>query len=608
MFVEELLAKLGNLKLNLYFSGFILEWIEQERQDFFQEFIPYIKQGKIEVLINGFYEPNYSLIPKERAESQIRKSISFCHKKFGCVPSSMFLPRMLWTDYLSNVLPDCGIRNVAIVDEGRDGITLTGLSENPLKVIGFDLRKARQFFLEGTGVLKKLGQVESPLFLALPAELFTNRVGSDWLFDFLQELKDTNSNSRCVSETDCNKNISRTTIPGMNLGELLWLDVVYNYPYYYFFMDDVGAEKKMLIKSDFLDYLKSFPEMWNMYQLLTRIEDSNDSILKQEKAEKLLSSLEFYGYLWPGIFGGLNYSALRQNFFRESLMLNEMVPSRSKTGLSLETGINGTDEIRFDSDIFGICFDKQTGAITQFDFKPKKCNLLNRRKNYRKILEWRNEMFGTLDEETLSSELNFNQVPSFLRESFALRECDSFRDTGLKLLHTLYRDGSGKNVARAFFETDFGMDCVALKLSKEVSLRDSNNNICVRYHLTNTCATAVENLLRIDFDLGLSHPGYSGSFFRTCTPEETREFGFENRSCFESSGELQVFDGLLGVEIDFCHPVLTCLTAPDYVIDRLPEQYQLVFQGCSVSFFKSISLKPGEECSFEMTFKVTPYA
>lgn len=589
IFLEELLSRLDNLKINLYFSGFVLEWIEREKDEFFVFLKPFIQSGKVEILINGFYEPNFSLISRERIIDQIGKSQNFWLEKSGVIPDSMFMPRMIYSPVLEEILPGLGIKRLILTGDTEPENGAVAVSSSGLSVYTCSLRLSRRVFLEGCDFFKKNREFKS-VMLTFPAELFTNRAGSDWFFEILSAVSESDLITELLKNSDSEQNVIFSDSGQPDLGDCLWQDIVYNFPYYYFFQDNMEKIRGPEIDGSFMDYLKSIPEMWEMYRQFRGSEQKLYHSKDQVRAKKILGNLEFYGYLWPGVFGGLNYSALRQNFFRSLILLDEL-PAASADNAQTDSGILSTD-------LFNLHLDSQTAALNRLDFKPLKCNVVNLRKNYSRILDWRDKLFGKLEKEVEIPGTE-GRVPEFLSEKFS---CSFTRELDFS------RNISEKYVRRLETAWRFHAENSGCRVIRTISLRESNQNIFVRYLIENTGTEQLNTVFTVAASMGLSHPGFSRNVIRSVSLEEKLETGFENSRTVESVEEVSVCDGMLGIEVSFRpegKPLVKI--CPDYLVDRLPDQYQKLFQGSNMDFCWDLKIEKGESRELEIQVRFSEY-
>ncbi|MDD5092545.1 MAG: hypothetical protein PHQ23_16725 [Candidatus Wallbacteria bacterium] len=608
-FLEDLLSGIGDLKLNVYFSGFVLEWIEQERSDLFARFLKYVDDGRLEFLAGGFYEPNHALISPERSADQLNLSLEFYQHKMNVRPSCFFIPRMLWCEKLVPVLINAGMRNVALIDSGwaETGPFVGAGSE--LNLIGFDLNRSRKLFLDGFDIRPLDREAGGPHCIALPAELFTNKIGGEWFSRLIEVLSRSGIRTGRISDVASELPGTPVSVPELPAAELLWKDITYNYPYYFFFLDSTDESRIVPYAGSFSDYLADFVELRRMYEQQLEMQELYSTCRLDDRARKLAASLEFYGYLWPGCFGGLNYSALRQIFFRESITIQSFL-HESHLEITAGTTRFSPDLIRMSSDMFRIDIDHADGGAVRLDYRPMKCNLVNCRRNYRETLDWREKIYGKVDPEShgLMDRVNFSTIPSLLCCQIFSAEEGNLGEAFV-LAGTSHEEDAGKDLCRSSFEWIFELGILELHVKREISLRSTNNFIFVNFTVANPTKVVIKCQFRTECCFGLSYPGFSKNIIRVTGDGSAKEFGFENEFSESSVSELQIFDGLIGVEMGLqFENKAECSVKPDYLVDRLPEQFQLLFQGIRLCSSWPLELEPGKEGRISLCLRVRDYA
>ena len=76
------LDKYSSIKMNLHFTGCLLEWIEDKDPVLFDKIGQLAKRGQIEILSGGFYEPILPTIPKRDRLSQIKMLSEYIERNF----------------------------------------------------------------------------------------------------------------------------------------------------------------------------------------------------------------------------------------------------------------------------------------------------------------------------------------------------------------------------------------------------------------------------------------------------------------------------------------------------------------------------------------------
>jgi alpha-amylase len=110
------LAGRGFLPIVLHLSGPLLEWLEQHEPAYLDRLGTLAADGKVEILLSGFYEPVLaSLLRADRVE-QIRWMHEAVRRRFGVDARGLWLTERVWEPELAADLADAGVR-YALVDD-----------------------------------------------------------------------------------------------------------------------------------------------------------------------------------------------------------------------------------------------------------------------------------------------------------------------------------------------------------------------------------------------------------------------------------------------------------------------------------------------------------
>jgi alpha-amylase len=110
------LAGRGFLPIVLHVSGPLLEWLERHEPAYLDRLGTLAADGKVEILLSGFYEPVLaSLLRADRVE-QIRWMHEAVQRRFGVDARGLWLTERVWEPELAADLADAGVR-YALVDD-----------------------------------------------------------------------------------------------------------------------------------------------------------------------------------------------------------------------------------------------------------------------------------------------------------------------------------------------------------------------------------------------------------------------------------------------------------------------------------------------------------
>ena len=100
----------------LHLSGPLLEWIEAHDTRYLDLLGPLVADGRVELLLAGFYEPVLAVLPREDRLEQIRWMREAIARRFGVDPRGLWLTERVWEPGLAADLADAGVQ-FALVDD-----------------------------------------------------------------------------------------------------------------------------------------------------------------------------------------------------------------------------------------------------------------------------------------------------------------------------------------------------------------------------------------------------------------------------------------------------------------------------------------------------------
>jgi 4-alpha-glucanotransferase len=110
------LAGRGFLPAVLHLSGPLLEWLEGHEPRYLDRLGALASEGKVEILLAGFYEPVLAALPREDRVEQIRWMHQAVQRRFGVDARGLWLTERVWEPELAADLADAGVR-YALVDD-----------------------------------------------------------------------------------------------------------------------------------------------------------------------------------------------------------------------------------------------------------------------------------------------------------------------------------------------------------------------------------------------------------------------------------------------------------------------------------------------------------
>jgi 4-alpha-glucanotransferase len=405
-------------KINLHFTGSLLEWMLKSHPDFIKTVASMAESGQVEVMGGGFYEPILALIPDEDKLGQIRKLSKFVEEYFGRRPRGIWLAERVWEPHLPAAISDAGIEYVVVDDfhfkmSGFRDNELTGYfiteeqgktlkvfpgSERLRYTIPFkDPEETIQYFRD----IPDAG-VNTLAVMADDGEKFGCWPGTykwvyeeGWLRRFIKALED---NSEWIEPSTFSEYIDsegprgRAYLPTcsyMEMGE--WSLPANAMLEYEDFLDELKLQpgydiKRLFVKGGFFrNFLSKYPEANAMHkrmlQVSRKVYNAGGS-LSDEAFDDLWRGQCNDAY-WHGVFGGLYLPHLRDSVYRHLIKAETAAEAASgaEGQLMVETAdLDGdlSDEVMITNRSVAVAIDPgEGGIIYELDYRPISMNMMN---------------------------------------------------------------------------------------------------------------------------------------------------------------------------------------------------------------------------------------
>ena len=111
-----ILHKHPKVKCTFHVTGPLLEWIEENRPDYFKTLKEMVSRGQIEFFTGGMYEPILAILPDRDKIGQIQMLTDYLRKKFKVEAKGMWLAERIWEPHLTKALADARVEYVVIDD------------------------------------------------------------------------------------------------------------------------------------------------------------------------------------------------------------------------------------------------------------------------------------------------------------------------------------------------------------------------------------------------------------------------------------------------------------------------------------------------------------
>jgi alpha-amylase len=467
----DVMSKYPSIRFVLHFSGILLNWLNKNKKDYIQKIRHLVKDGRVEIISSGIYEPVLAALPEIDRVGQILKFNETIEKITGYRPRGAWLTERIYEPHLPKCLHDAGIEYIIVDDfhfiksglnaDDLFGYYITEEEGCPLKVfpgserlrylIPFkDVHETREYFKmiseSNKGDLALLAD-DGEKFGSWP-NTYNWVYEQHWLSNFLTMLKDNEDLVETVTFSeyiDNNRALGRVYLPTCSYMEMgkwsLPADTAEKFGAAEKFASEAGKPdlKRFLMGGTWRNYIAKYPESNNMHKKMLYV---SDKIHKHYKFKS--SNLKLPEYLtelykaqcndayWHGIFGGLYLPHLRDAIYRhlinaEILLETDMKWEKPYLDVrAFDMNLDGDDEVIVETENYNMYIQPGAGGtIYEYDYKPALFNIMNtltrRREEYHKKLIHAKDADNiegaqTIHEMTLSKEegldkyLHFDQV------------------------------------------------------------------------------------------------------------------------------------------------------------------------------------------------------
>ena len=378
----ETLQNFPQFKCSVHFSGWLLEFIQQNDTELFSLMEKLSPQ--IEFFSGGFYEPILASIPSIDRIAQINKLNQFIQTHFHQTPKGLWLTERVWDDSIITDLVQCGIDYVIVDDyhllsngstKNLQGYYLSENNSNTIAVfpISKDLRYAIPF--------TPISQIEEKL------QSFINKDGSNgaiifddgekfgiwpktyelcyengWLEDFFT-LCTTNE----FIQTQTYKEFYQSNKP---LGLVYLKTVSYEEMGHWSNLDrSYHHSQSGIWKNFFIKYQES---NW----IHKRVLELSKNKINTPVYLDCLHKAQCNDVLWHGVFGGIYLPNLRDNAYRYIIECEKLQPLKALNIYDID--FDGYEEYKLSNKDLVVIIKPNLGAsIVELDIKDKNFNLLN---------------------------------------------------------------------------------------------------------------------------------------------------------------------------------------------------------------------------------------
>ncbi len=447
-FFREVL-KYENFKFSVHYSGWLLEYVKENDEEFFAMMREASERGQVEFLTGGFYEPILASIPSKDRRGQIKKLNKFIKKHFGQKPRGLWLTERVWENSIIADLHKCGIEYVVVDDyhfisAGFDPSELNGYYATEEGGVGmkiFPINKTLRYILPFNPSDEVVNYIES---------LADERVSAAVIFDDGEKFGIWPKTYEWVYEKGWLKSFMEKISKNEKIETAFYSEFIDNNPPLgiaylpttsYFEMgewslradDGVKMEKmkENLLKNGFDEVsVEKFVKgtIWKNFlvkykesdRIHKRVLELSKNRVKSKKYKESLFKAQTNDVLWHGVFGGLYLPNLRDNAYRFIIECENLRGGKEKLEIK-DINLDGYKEAKFSNENLIAVFDsKDGGQLTEFSVRDKTFNFQNVLTRYKeayhqKIFE--NRVYGGEEKrkegiETIHS-FNFEELEKY---------------------------------------------------------------------------------------------------------------------------------------------------------------------------------------------------
>lgn len=417
-------SKFPEFKVNLHYTGILLDWIERNHPEHFEIIKKMVDNGQAEILSGGFYEPILAVIPENDAIGQIKKQNEYIKQHFGYNPSGMWLAERVWEPTLPKVIHQSDIA-YTVIDDAH--FRYAGLKQDDLwgyyiteelghKTSLFPISQKLRYTIpfedpqETIDYLKEIATEDGErlIVFADDGEKFGVWPGTyhhvydeGWLESFIELMLKNSDWINIIHFSEAIRELKpqgTIYLPTASYAEMMhWALPAKSFKDYedfenYLKKEDLFEEVNVFVRGGFWrNFLSKYTESNNMHKKMLYLSEKITQMEKDFPPDKISQIRDkiWAGQCncpyWHGVFGGLYLNHLRNAIYQHLIEAEVMIDSlQSKTTESgnkiLIHDINkdGFDEVLIESKQFSIYISPEKGGMLyELDDKTSKRNFLD---------------------------------------------------------------------------------------------------------------------------------------------------------------------------------------------------------------------------------------
>jgi len=392
------------IKVNIHFTGFLFEWLKENKPGYITLLKSLCDRGQLEVLSGGMYEPILALLPEDDARAQIRLHLDLMEETFGVRPRGMWLAERVYEPQLPKVMARAGIeytviddnhfKSVGLRDEELHGYFITEAGGEKLSIFpGSELLRyvipfksietVNESFrdMAAAGADVAVFADDGEKFGLWPGTFDYVYDREHWLESFFRYLSDNADWLQTVTFSDYMAAVpprGRIYLPCESYREMEeWC-----------LPAPRAREYSELLHAEDLEY-RDFLRGGYYRHFLVKYSESNDMhkrMMRLSKAAKMNPEAKRHVYMaqandsyWHGVFGGLYLPHLRGSVWRHLIEAAKLLDPKKPfvKGYIEDINLDGHDEAVIRNNEMEASFRlREGGVLYGLDYKPSSVNIM----------------------------------------------------------------------------------------------------------------------------------------------------------------------------------------------------------------------------------------
>jgi len=416
------------IRLGLHYSGILLEWLEKQHPEFFEQLQELVGRGQVELVGGGYYEPILPAIPDRDKQTQLCKLADYLHQHFGVRPRGAWVAERVWEPSLARPLAEAGTEYVVLDDthflaaglepSALHGTYITEEAGSPLRLV--PSLKALRYAIpfqepEETLRVLRVGASEHGALFAMGDDCekfgvwpgtFDHCYTNGWLERFLEAIEQAGDWLETTTLSDflaAHPPRGRIYLPTASYAEMMeWALPTAASREFKAIVEESerlywgGRFQRFLRGGLWRNFLSKYAESNQLHKFMLEISRRSEEARQarvagteaarwREEAQTHLLAAQCNDGYWHGVFGGLYAphlrSALLHHLIQAELQLDRVEGVANNPGVRVscrDFDADGQQEILLQHPAFGmVARPADGGTVSSLRFKPAKVELIN---------------------------------------------------------------------------------------------------------------------------------------------------------------------------------------------------------------------------------------